>query len=64
MGLLFKKSKKILPGVRMTVTNKGVSISAGTKHARVSASTSGRKSASLNLGKGLTFRKSKGGKRK
>ena len=42
MGFRVRKSFKLAPGVRMTVTPKSMGISAGVKGARISANSSGR----------------------
>ena len=60
MAIRFKKSKKIAPGLKLNLSLKSIGISAGGKRARVSASSSGRKTASLSLFKGLSIFKSKG----
>ena len=60
MGFSFRKSKKIAPGLRVTVSKSGVSLSAGNKLGGISKSTSGctTKRASIP-GTGITWRKSK-----
>lgn len=59
MGFKVRKSFKIAPGVRMTVTNKSLGLSAGVKGARVSANTSGRVSRTLSVpGTGISHTKS------
>jgi len=58
MGLSFRKSKKIFPGVRLNLTTKGIGISGGTKGLRVSNSATGRKTFSAGLpGSGIRYRK-------
>jgi Protein of unknown function (DUF4236) len=52
----FRKSKKIGPGLRLNISKRSLSLSAGRKGARVSGNTKGRKSASLSW-KGLFWRK-------
>lgn len=59
MGWSFRKQKRMGP-LNVGLSKGGVSASGGTKRARVGGSTSGRKGASLNLGKGLRWTKSKG----
>jgi hypothetical protein len=56
MGLIFRKSFKIAPGVRLTVSKRGMSVSAGPKGAKLSTNTRGEKRASLGW-KGLFWRK-------
>ena len=41
MGLRFRKSIKIAPGVKMNIGKKSVGISVGTKGARMSINSSG-----------------------
>ena len=65
MGFSFRKSKKIAPGVRVTVSKSGVSVSAGNKIAGVSKSSSGRTTKRVTIpGTGITWRKSKSKKKK
>lgn len=49
MGFRVRKSFKIAPGVRMTVTPKTLGMSAGVKGARISANTSGRVTQTVGL---------------
>lgn len=49
MGFRVRKSFKIAPGVRMTVTPKSLGLSAGVKGARISANTSGRVTRTLSV---------------
>ena len=55
----YRKSKKFGP-FRLTLTHRGVSGSVGSGRARVGRSTSGRRSASFRLAKGLFWRRSRG----
>jgi hypothetical protein len=58
MGLSFRKSKKIFPGVRINLTKKGIGISGGTKGLRVSHSATGNKTFSAGIpGSGIRYRK-------
>lgn len=52
MGLLFRKSKRIGRGVRLNVTQRGVSASA--RRGPISVSSKGR--VTIRLGKGFSFR--------
>jgi hypothetical protein len=55
MALGFRKSIRLLPGVRLNLGRRSVGVSAGPKGAKVSASTGGRR---LSLGRfGLFWRK-------
>lgn len=49
MGFRARKSIKLAPGVRMTVTPKSVGLSAGPRGARVSANTRGRVTQSVGI---------------
>jgi len=49
MGFRVRKSFKIAPGVRMTVTPKSVGVSAGVRGARVSANSSGRVTRTVGI---------------
>ena len=67
MGLRFRKSITIFPGVKLNISKSGLSLSVGKKGAHVNAGTSGRKSVSVGLpGTGLSYTKtiSGGSKRK
>lgn len=65
MGLRFRKSVKIAPGVRVNFSKKGVGMSMGTKGARYSVHSSGRRTTSFGIpGTGLSYVSSKGGGRK
>ena len=60
MGFSFRKSKKIAPGVRVTVSKSGISLSASNKVAGISKSTSGRTTKHATIpGTGITYRKTK-----
>ena len=50
MGLSYRKRKKIAPGISLNLSTKGVGLSAGPKGAKVSKSTS-RKKTGVSLGK-------------
>lgn len=49
MGFRVRKSFKVMPGVRMTVTPRGVSTSVGTRGARVSVHSSGRVTRTVGI---------------
>jgi tetratricopeptide (TPR) repeat protein len=58
MGFVARKSFKVAPGVRMTVSKSGVSASVGGRGARVSASTSGRVTRTVGVpGTGVRYTK-------
>lgn len=59
MGLRFRKSIKIAPGVRVNLNKKSASISVGTKGARITKSTSGRTTTTVGIpGTGISYSKS------
>lgn len=63
MGFRFRKSKKILPGVRLNFSNKSVGVSLGGKRARVPVNSSGRKTYSASIpGTGISYVKTSSGK--
>ena len=65
MGFRFRRSMKILPGVRLTVGKSSVGISAGVRGARVSLNSSGRVTTSAGIpGSGLYWTESKSLKKK
>lgn len=58
MGFRVRKSFKIAPGIRMTVTPKSVGLSAGVKGARISANSSGRVTRTVGIpGSGISHTK-------
>ncbi|MGN0438647.1 MAG: DUF4236 domain-containing protein [Lachnospiraceae bacterium] len=59
MGLRFRKSIKIAPGVKLNLGKKSASISVGTKNVRKTFSTTGRTTSSINLPGGFSYVTSK-----
>jgi tetratricopeptide (TPR) repeat protein len=58
----FRKSIKLGPGVRMNVGKRGVGLSAGTRGARYSVHSSGRRTTSVGVpGTGVGYTSSRGG---
>ena len=58
MGFNFRKSKKILPGLRINLSKNGLGVSAGIRGARASLGATGRKTLSAGIpGSGLSYRK-------
>jgi hypothetical protein len=56
MGLRFRKSFKIAPGVRLNVSNKSTGLSFGGKGLRYSINSRGRRTASIGIpGTGLSY---------
>jgi hypothetical protein len=56
LGLSYRRSKKLAPGLRLNVSSRGIGLSFGRRGARVSASTTGRRQVSLGW-KGLRWLK-------
>jgi hypothetical protein len=57
MGLGFRKSFKLAPGVRLNLSRRSAGLSAGPRGAKLSANTRGRRRASLSW-RGAFWRKS------
>lgn len=56
MGLRFRKSVKILPGVRINFNKKSTSISIGKRGARYTVSSTGKKTATVGIpGTGISY---------
>lgn len=56
MGLNFRKSFKIAPGIKMNIGKKGVGLSFGTKGARYSINSSGRRTKTIGIpGTGISY---------
>ena len=62
MGIRFRRSMKILPGVRLNLSRRGVGVSAGVKGAHVSTGPSGSRVTGSLPGTGLYYQKSIGKK--
>lgn len=58
MGFGFRKSKKLGP-FRVTLTHRGVSGSAGAGPVRIGRSSSGRRTKSVRIGRGLFWRETR-----
>ena len=57
MGLNFRRSMKILPGVRLNFSKNGTGVSFGTRGARYSISPTGRRTISTGIpGTGISYR--------
>jgi tetratricopeptide (TPR) repeat protein len=65
LGFRMRKSMKVAPGVRLSVSKSGVGASVGGKGARYSAHSSGRRTTTLGSGvvPGVYYQKSSGGSR-
>jgi hypothetical protein len=55
-GLYFRRRRRIVPGVNLNLSSRGLGVSAGPRGAKVSANTSGRSFLSLAF-RGLGFRR-------
>ncbi|MBE6826357.1 MAG: DUF4236 domain-containing protein [Ruminococcus sp.] len=65
MGLNFRKSFKIAPGVRLNVGKKGGSVSFGGKGAKFTVNSKGRRTTTVKVpGTGLSYSTSSGGSKK
>ena len=60
MGLSFRKGVRIAPGVRLTFSKRGASVSAGPRGVKVGTDMRGRRRVSLSA-LGFLWRRSKGG---
>lgn len=62
MGLRFRKSIKVAPGVKVNLGKKSASVSVGTKGARYTVSSTGKKTTSVGIpGTGASYVTSTGG---
>jgi hypothetical protein len=58
MGWTFRRSKQILPGVRMNVSKSGIGFSYGSKYGRITHSANGKKTFYSSIpGTGIRYRK-------
>lgn len=63
MGLRFRRSIKIAPGLKLNLNKKSASITAGKKGAHFTVNSKGKKTASVGIpGTGLSYVKTSGGK--
>lgn len=64
MGLRFRKSVKIAPGVKLNLGKKSAGLSFGTKGMRYSVNSNGRKTKSVGIpGTGISYSSSKGSRK-
>lgn len=62
MGIRFRKSVKIAPGVKLNFNKKSVGVSVGTRGAHYTANSSGRRTATVGVpGTGISYSASSGG---
>lgn len=64
MGFRFRKSKKLLPGVRLNFSKKGVGVRFGGKHGGVSFGPSGTRVSASIPGTGISYSSKIGGKKR
>lgn len=65
MGLRFRKSFKVAPGVKVNLNKKSAGVTVGTKGAHLTVNTSGKRTASVGIpGTGLSYSTSSGGGKK
>lgn len=65
MGMRFRKSIKIAPGVKFNINKKSVGLTVGTKGAHYTINSKGKQTASVGLpGTGLSYSTSTGGSEK
>lgn len=62
MGIRFRKSFKVAPGIRFTLSNSGASIRAGTRHAGITKSSRGTRVGASLPGTGLSVNEKLGKK--
>lgn len=63
MGLKFRKSIKIAPGLKLNINSKSVSVTGGVKGAHHTVSSTGKRTTSVGIpGTGLSYTTSSGGK--
>ena len=61
MGLRFRRSISVAPGVKLNVNKKSVGASVGTRGARLTGNSKGQRTTSVGLpGTGLSYRSTKG----
>ncbi|WP_042400139.1 DUF4236 domain-containing protein [Streptacidiphilus carbonis] len=64
MSFRFRKSFKLLPGVRLNLGSKSMSITLGSGRLHETISTTGRRTTSVRVGKGLSWRSTSGSRRR
>lgn len=65
MGLRFRRSKKIAPGVKLNLSKKGASVSFGTRGAHYTVNTGGKRTATVGIpGSGISYSASSGGRKR
>ena len=64
MGWSFRKSKKLIPGVRATLSHRGIGFRLGSRHAGVSVTPTGARVSGSIPGTGISARKELGTKKR
>jgi hypothetical protein len=64
MGFRFRKSIKLFPGVKLNVNSKSTSVTLGSGRAHYTVSSTGRRTESIRIGDGLSWRKTTGRSRR
>lgn len=65
MGLKFRKSIKVAPGVKLNLNKNSASVTVGTKGAHYTVNTSGKKTTSAGIpGTGISYVSTTGGGKK
>jgi Protein of unknown function (DUF4236) len=64
MLLRFRKSIRILPGLRLNLGGKSTSVTLGRGRAHYTVNTPGQHTESIRIGDGLSWRKTSGARRK
>jgi Protein of unknown function (DUF4236) len=58
MGWNVRRSRKIAPGIRLNISNRGLGLSVGPKHAKISFSPTGRVTQNIGIpGTGIRYTK-------
>jgi hypothetical protein len=63
MPFRFRKSIRLFPGVRLNLGKRSASITLGSGRVHETISTTGRRTTSVRIGDGLSWRKTTGGGR-
>lgn len=62
MSLRFRKSIRLFPGVRLNLNGRSVSVTLGSGRVHETISTTGRRTTSVRIGDGLSWRRTRGGR--
>lgn len=64
MPFQFRKSFKLFPGLRLNLGKKSASVTLGAGRLHETLSTTGRRTTSVRIGEGLSWRKTSSGRRR